>query len=138
MLVGLYRQEGNSKIFFVVHEFLLLPEMLDVLRGAITFADIEALHNGLLLPHFPIGQHKAGREWAQSEKKRLVEKLSQITLNPKIDSGSQRRLQCSVKLQSLIDICSPAGRYILHEQTIGTVGLPLPVLSPPRKFKPKP
>jgi hypothetical protein len=125
MLVGRYKQVGPHKQFHNVHEFILTPETLAKLRGEVLLDDVTAFHDGLLLTAFPVGSHVAARQWALQRKAALADKQSWITLNPKIDSKSQRRLQCSLRLSELIELCAPDGHYHLHEGSIGDLVLPI-------------
>ncbi len=83
---------------------------------------------------FPKGQHEAARAWAQAQKKSFANHTSAISLNPKIDSKSQRRLQCSVSLGTLIEHCALKKCHILHAEWIGDVRLPLELNSSARQF----
>lgn len=132
MLIGRYKQVGPHKQFHNVHEFILTRETLAKLRGEVTLEDVMAFHNGFLLSNFPIGTHAEARKWARQRKAALAGKQSMITLNPKIDSKSQRRLQCSLRLSGLIGLCEPGGNYRLHEGSIGDLVLPVTQISSPR------
>jgi hypothetical protein len=132
MLVGRYRQVGPYKQFHNVHEFVLTPEILAKLRGEVTLEDVAAFHHGLLLTSFPVGSHETARKWARQRKAELANKRSMITLNPKIDRKRQRRLQCSLRLLELIELCELDGHYRLHEGNIGDLVLPVSQISSAR------
>ncbi|MES2002124.1 MAG: hypothetical protein V4444_07445 [Pseudomonadota bacterium] len=138
LLFGHYRQNGIVKHFDQVHEFLITPEILSRLRGELDAAEVERLHFGLSLSRFPVGKHVEARSWARSEKARLAGRASSIVLNPKIDSKTQRRLQCSIKLRDLIEACETGDRYFFHDQKVGTCLLPFRLESAKRKFGAKP
>lgn len=125
MIVGRYEQVEDQKVFAHIHEFVLLRTDLNDLRGELDLGMIEVFHMGLMLDKFPKGAHQAAREWAGQQKQQLAGKPSSIILNPKIDSKSQRRLQCSVHLRDLKAVCSEAGRYTLHRAAIGDFALPV-------------
>jgi|CXWL01.1.fsa_nt_gi hypothetical protein len=134
MLVARYQQNGAQKSCGNVHEFIVTMPVLEQLRGQFTLADVTEFHHGLLIDHFPVGQHGAARNWARERKLKLAAKTSKIILNPKIDGKSQRRLQCSVQLGDLIGACQRDGTYILHDETIGDLVLPIVQISAPRQF----
>jgi hypothetical protein len=134
MIFGSYSQEPGYKKFAVIHEFLFTPAMLHALRGEIDLDDIAAFHHGLGLTNFPIGRHSDARVWALSEKRRLFARRSSIILNPKIDSKSQRRLQCSVPVSALVALCESAGRHVVHNREIGDLVLPFTLRSSAREF----
>jgi hypothetical protein len=132
MLVGRYKQAGPHKVFKTVHEFILTPTILADLRGEVTWEDVDKFHNGLRLDAFPVGSHPEARQWARQRKVAIADKRSMITLNPKIDSKRQRRLQCSLRLSELIELCSPHETYKLHEDSIGDLVLPIKQISSAR------
>lgn len=134
MIVGRYRQSEGVKIFHEIHEFILGTETLSQLRGDMTYADVESLHDGISLKTFPKGKHEDARLWAQLQKGTYTKKACDITLNPKIDSKAQRRFQCSVSLELLIERCSQNQCYTLHTDWIGDIRLPLELKSSTRKF----
>ncbi len=134
MLVGCYTQNEKTKTFVSVHEFIITPEIMTFIRGDVTHQMVWEYHNGLLLNNFPEGEHGAARQWAQQQSIKLSAFKSDITLNPKIDSKSQRRLQCSVSARTLIDRCSPSQKHFEHAAHIGDVVLPFSLISGEREF----
>ena len=132
MMVGCYTQKDSQKHFHTVHEFTLTPTILAILRGEVTLEDVVDFHNGLLLQAFPVGSHLEARQWARQRKAALAHKQSMVTLNPKIDSKRQRRLQCSLRLSELIELCSAHETYKLHEDSIGDLVLPIKQISSAR------
>lgn len=136
MIVGRYKQAEKQKIFAQIHEFIVTPQMMENLRGELNLSIVTKFHEGLLLGKFPNGQHKAARAWARDQKQALAHLNTQIILNPKIDSKSQRRLQCSVHLDHLIAACTEHGVYTLHAEAIGDFALPIIQNSKKRIFHP--
>lgn len=134
MIVGRYVQTGERKEFREVHEIVLSENCLNQLKGELIFADVAAFHDGLLLSNFPVGLHAQARAWSRTRKCELAYKQTKIILNPKIDSGSQRRLQCSVKLSELAKIAGQLGELTIHREMIGQMILPIIQHSPRRKF----
>lgn len=127
ILVGHYRQRRDRKTFFQISEFIVKPEHAKALLGEVTLAEIETFHNGM--KGFGKGAHVAARAWAIEEKQRLGKRLGHVTLNPKIDSKSQRRLQCSVDLRNLWSTCGVHH----HTSAFGKIALPVSILSGPRR-----
>jgi hypothetical protein len=134
IIVGRYAQDGAFKIFHEVHEIIISIDDLANLRGELDFETVAAFHNGLLLNHFPKGTHEQARQWAKRQKKLLAHLDTRIALHPKIDSKSQRRLQCSVKLNTLIELGTASGNYVHNTQSIGNFPLPQSLLSSAREF----
>ena len=134
LLFGRYRQKGDEKEFYEIHEFILSPTALANLRGALTAPQIGAFHTGLSLTNFPRGKHPEARAWARQEKSKLKQYVTCIALNPKIDSKGQRRLQCSVPVQSLIDVTNSGTTYFKHTDSFGDIKLPITLISSSREF----
>ncbi len=99
LLIGRYNQQNEMKIFHTLHEFLISLEEHKKLLGDISYDEIEEYHKYLLT--FKLGHHYDARIWAKC-KKQSLKLRSVIQLNPKIDSGLQRRLQASIKIDELI------------------------------------
>ncbi len=134
MIVGAYRQLPDRKAFSVVHEFLLSPEALGSLRGCVTLNEVRELHEGISLTRFQLGGESNARAWVRAAKAVIENRLGAIRLNPKIDSKGQRRLQCSVPVNTLVEICMKECRYFRHEERFGDFALPIFVFSGRRKF----
>lgn len=147
MLVGLYRQLLDRKEFFEVHEFLLHGDMLNALKGELTYEEVHSFHRDISIRNFPLGTHTQARLFARHRLTALKDRRGAIVLNPKIDSKSQRRLQCSVKLGMLIDIAqtSPLYRsaetgiisnsnYTIYTESIGTGFLPVRIKGSAREL----
>lgn len=139
LLVSKYKQLDDRKSFYEIHEFKLDSSMLEILRGDLSFKEIENLHNGISLENFPLGKEKEARKWFRNEKQKLKNKLGFIKLNPKIDSKGQRRLQCSVSILDLVSEIKKMNEsnYILHDQSYGVLTLPIALISSSRIFNRK-
>lgn len=135
MIVGKYKQRDDRKEFAQIHEFILPVKSMDWLRGDLTLRDVTDLHNGLLLSEFPREEYEAARTWAHSQNAELAKRSSKVILHPKIDSAGQRRLQCSVHLNDLIEAASRYGKFILHDELIGDLVLPIVQVSSRRQRK---
>lgn len=135
MIVGAYRQETEQKIFNLVHEFVLTSDMLNQLRGTVTAGEVARLHHGIGISNFASGDHANARRWIKAELVALQPRYGAVRLNPKIDSKDQRRLQCSIPLAALINICGIDVNYWCHEKRIGDVALPIIYFSSRREFQ---
>ena len=101
MFVGSYDQVGPHKVFHTVHEFIVHSAMLNGLFGRITLDEVAETHIGLGLDRFPRGLHSEARAWARTAIAGLAAQRGIVILNPKIDSKTQRRLQCSASRRAL-------------------------------------
>lgn len=134
LIVATYKQVGNKKNFNKIYEIVFTPEMLQELRGSISFDTVNDFHNKLLT--FPEGQHTQAREFAKNHKNELyANNTSSICLNPKIDSKTQRRLQCSLSLKHILDNYPQS--YTVYEDTFRDIVLPIVIVSETRKFNKK-
>lgn len=90
-----YVQRGEEKVLTHVYELDLTQR--DVLWGSVTKQDIEELDR--LVRSMPANRRDPDIDKAITQKKReLNTKSGAIRFNPKIDSKTQRRLQCSIPL----------------------------------------
>ena len=135
MIVGSYKQvTTDRKRFDVIHEFLITPAILNNLRGEVSLNHVTLFHNGISLKRFSKDKYREARMWAKEQKNLLSSLSSKIILNPKIDSKMQRRLQCSISINDLINACTQQQRYINHTDHIGDYPLPLDIISTARTF----
>ena len=134
MIVGSYKQNPDRKTFATIHEFILSAEILLKLRGDISVAEVEALHQGISMANFPAGGHVGARIWAREQNACLKLRAGQVVLNPKIDSKRQRRVQCSIALIALIDVSIEGESYVCHRERMGDVALPYEQFSTRREF----
>lgn len=126
MLIGKYHQENDKKIYGEIHEFILREKYRSALLGEVTQSEIEDFHNGL--KNFGKGQHLEAREWHRKQNQDLSERLGIVYLNPKVDSKTQRRLQCSVSLSELMRVVDSRD-HTVHSERFGTIPLPYETIS---------
>lgn len=142
LIVGGWRQDRGEKIFALAHQFLITPEVHRRLVAGIKADEVEAFHEGLRA--FMQGSHAAARAWARQRRASLPFCITR--LNPKVDSKNQRRLQCSLSVDDLRAAIEDVRREIGSKpdarlplartwtQRIGTLSMPLRVISPPRRL----
>lgn len=130
LLITRYNQIANRKVFWCIEEFIINKEQLSILKGDLTYENINYFHNQLLT--YGNGKHKEGRIWAKTYKK-ILPYNEYVILNPKIDSKLQRRLQCSLKIDKLKNIITP----IIYEEEYRELCLPISIISEKRKFNKK-
>lgn len=132
LICATYAQAGDVKIFSRVCEVVLTPEIAPHLLGALSLNEVATFHEGLL--RFGPGEHLRARAWARAEKRTLCDRAGLITLNPKIDSKRQRRLQCSLRLNALLAI--PGVTTRVHRHDYRGTALPIRIASGARQFSP--
>ena len=129
ILIGSYVQKGNVKKFTKIYEFFLEKIHRQIFFGDVTIDEIEIFHEGI--NKFKEGEHNEGRKWAKDQNILLKPRLGIIKLNPKIDSKTQRRLQCSV---NLLDLSKNIQYKTVYTWKFGLHFLPLEIASHPRNF----
>ena len=127
LIVGQYDQVGDTKVFHTEYEFYITPADYGVLWGKMKKEHIDAFVG--YVKSIPKGKEaqqetKVARKVFKEE---IEDKQALYTINAKVDSKSQRRVQCSLKISELI----AAG--IKYEQR----SIEYQYHSPRRKFKKK-
>lgn len=103
LIIVSYTQNREFKIPKTLFEFIITQKEWNILKGDMPFEAIEDFHNSFNLSKFPLGSHSQARIHTKEYKNRLTnEYSSQIVLNPKVDSKTQRRLQASIGLNVLL------------------------------------
>ena len=97
----MYLGRHENKICLRVYELTFTAEMAASLMGELTTEDIALYERGISTKSFPEGQHLAARAFSAQWKKDHKKKTGLLTINPKIDSKNQRRVQCSLNTTSL-------------------------------------
>lgn len=131
MIVGIYIQKDKRKVFEEVREYFISAENLKKLKGEISYKEVKAFHEELL--KFKYGEHIEARNFARGKLKELKSKECSLLLNPKIDSQTQRRLQCSLPVDILERIIGSENIKI-HKENIGFLTLPIVIFSEERKL----
>lgn len=131
LLLCLYSQNGTKKSFNQIIEYVVKKENLDILKNNLSYNEVEGFHNQI--KSFKVGFHKEARKFSRLKKKELSGK-SLISLNPKIDSKRQRRLQCSIRRNVLESILKP-DQIIVHHDEFKDLCLPISIISGSRIFK---
>lgn len=136
LLLLRYIQKGNYKNPYELHEFIISLDKLNELRGNLPLTQVDFFHNQL--KSFVLGEHVAARKFSKDYKKYLLDNYSSaISLNPKIDSKNQRRLQCSISLNDLSNIIEPENHkiYLANSNLISFGRISIgPILSSSRTF----
>lgn len=131
MVVGEYIQIGNEKKFTSIHEIKIDPLLHgDILRGEISTDSINDMCDWVKsIPHGNPGSKRG--EWKQ-KRTEIFEKHQRglLSIDAKIDSGSQRRVQTGVKLEEIIEHGVSHHKY---DSKYGNIDLPFTIQSPSRK-----
>ncbi len=98
LILGFWRQEGEQKRIVNIVAPVITPELWRKLWGPVTRADLERLD--AVIKDRSLDYREARRR-AQEMKNRPPFNQAVIVLNPKIDSKTQRRLQCSLRFSDV-------------------------------------
>ena len=103
IVIGQWSQKGDSKVFHTEYTFAIKPQDYAKLWGTMTYEQVEEFDQ--FVKSIP-----KGREGQQSTKAERTERKYKIackdalmTIHPKVDSKSQRRVQCSFKIDKMIE-----------------------------------
>lgn len=108
LLVGQYTQVVNIKRVHSIVEFYITQSIAPLLWGSLTYSVLEEFdHYIRSIPYGREGQLAHRSIW-KAKRKELLHKYGGgiMKINPKIDSQTQRRVQCSCKLSELKSIIS--------------------------------
>ena len=124
LVVGVYEQCGDNKVFHTEYTFYIKPEHERKLWGKMNYNQLAEYVD--YIKNIPAG--KEAQQETKTERTVLKNCISDnnalMVIHPKVDSKKQRRVQCSVKINELIK----AG--IEHKVTVIRETVP----SPSRKF----
>ncbi len=122
LVIGFWRQEEDEKRFVNIVAPRIDPATWKKLWGPVTLADLQKLDavikNKLLTP-------AEARAAAQKIKNAPPFTQSVIVVNPKIDSQTQRRLQCSLRFSDVFLHLVPGGNPEAQDQP-ALWGVPFP------------
>ena len=131
LVIGYWQQEGDTKRFVNAVATRVEPVQWRKLWGDLKRADLQRLDETIKTTP----DYREARQLAQQIKREPQFKSSIITLNPKIDSGSQRRLQCSISWSRVFKHLAPdADPSIKQRPMLWGVPVGIEVNSPPRSF----
>lgn len=131
LLVGIYTQRGFCKNFEEIREYFITKDIFNSIRGDLTLRDIELFHNAIKTKPGKEGQ-KVARQISNDFKLKFIDKKTKLILNPKIDSKSQRRLQCSLNLKTIESIDNI--EFYVYTESFRDLMLPISIKSSKREF----
>ncbi len=102
IVVGLWKQSGDNKIFHTEYTFNIKPEDMVKLWGNMKYEDVKEFDS--FIKSIPSGKEaqQATKAERTSRKKTLADKNALMVIHPKVDSKNQRRVQCSFKIDQMI------------------------------------
>lgn len=132
LVIGFWQQEGEQKRFVNIVSPRIDPVAWRKLWGPVTQADLERLDAVVKDKSLTPEQARAA---ALRIKNAPPFTQSIIVVNPKIDSKTQRRLQCSLRFNDVFMHLVPGGNREIQEQpALWGVPFPTTIASKPRVF----
>ena len=132
LVVGFWRQDGDEKRFVNLIAPRIEPATWEKLWGPVTLADLERLDAVIKDKSLSPAEARAA---AQKIKNAPPFTQSIIVVNPKIDSKTQRRLQCSLRFGDIFKHLAPdADRAPQDRPSLWGVEFPPALASKPRTF----
>lgn len=122
LVIGYWRQDGEKKRFVNIVAPRIEPDAWHKLWGPVTRADLERLD--AVIKDRTLSPAEARRE-AQAIKNAPPFTGSVIVVNPKIDSKTQRRLQCSLRFEDVFKFLAP-GNGPAPQEMPSLWGVPFP------------
>ena len=132
LVVGFWQQAGDEKRFVNLIAPRIDPALWKKLWGPVTLADLQRLDAVIKDKSLTPAQARAA---ALKIKNAPPFTQSVIVVNPKIDSKTQRRLQCSLRFADIFKHLAPDATSAAQDR-VSLWGVPFPqtVASKPRTF----
>ena len=102
LVVGVYSQAGDNKVFHTEYTFFIRPEHESILWGKMNYNLLAEYVD--YIKNIPAGKQAQQETKAKRTvlKNCITDKNALIKIHPKVDSKKQRRVQCSLKIKQLI------------------------------------
>ena len=102
MIVGQWRQDGDTKVIHTVYCFNVKSKDYKKLWGKMTKKSVKEFDKYVKsIPHGKEGQQST-KEERTLRKDKITCKDALMAIHPKVDSKNQRRVQCSFKIDEMI------------------------------------
>ena len=105
LIIASYEQQEDYKKIVSIDGYIISPEIINILRGNVSFEIVENFHNTLC--SFSREKYKEARVFHKKYKKTLIAEgyESKIKLSPKVGrQDGQRRLQCTIPRKILKEL----------------------------------
>ena len=104
LVIGRWRQVGNKKKVVSIDEIKITKNILNKMRGDISMDEIKEFDKKIkTFPAGKLGQFE-GITFAKKWKKDRKDRMGLLTITHKIDSKTQRRIQCNLNYKNYIKL----------------------------------
>ena len=115
LVVGVYAQCDDNKVFHTEYTFFIRPEHESILWGRMNYNQLAEYVD--YIKNIPAG--KQAQQETKTERtvlKNCVEdKKALFKIHPKVDSKKQRRVQCSLNIKELLKADIPCYQRVIRE-----------------------
>ena len=102
LIVGVYNQVDNKKVFHTEYQFFIKKEDFDKLWGNTSVEKLNEYVNKVKSVKHGKEAQEEYQKAAESWKLDVADDNALFVINPKVDSKKQRRVQCSLHIDKLI------------------------------------
>ena len=102
LIVGVYDQVDNKKVFHTEYEFYIKKEDFDKLWGDTSVEKLNEQVNKVKAVEHGVEAQTEYQKVAEVWKQGVSDDNALFVINPKVDSKKQRRVQCSLHIDKLI------------------------------------
>ena len=104
LIVGVYDQVDNKKVFHTEYEFYIKKEDFSKLWGNTSVEKLNEYVNKVKAVEYGKEAQTEYQKVAKVWKQGVVDDNALFAINPKVDSKKQRRVQCSLHIDKLIGV----------------------------------
>jgi|TARA_B100000902_G_C27006131_1_gene762313 hypothetical protein len=104
LIVGVYDQVDNKKVFHTEYEFYIKKEDFSKLWGNTSVEKLNEYVNKVKAVEYGKEAQTEYQKVAEVWKQGVVDDNALFAINPKVDSKKQRRVQCSLHIDKLIGV----------------------------------
>ena len=138
MLIGCWFQKNSTtKTFYRIYEFNIKPEHYQAFWGGLDNNNLTPFVNYVKsIEHGKAAQMANRTIWKQRrDALYATHGRGIVSIDAKIDSKKQRRVQCSIKIEDMIRVCSGSYKEFNANLPYRGIELPYDTNSSPRSFK---
>lgn len=136
IIVGCWKKlDDENKQFYQIYEFDITPEHTKAFWGGLNADNLTPFVEYVKSIEPGKKAQKENQKLWKEKRAALYETYGQgiVSIDAKIDSKDQRRVQCSIKLEDMIRVFE--GNYKVHTNNFGKIKLPYETASKSRSFK---
>lgn len=115
IVLGRWKQVKDKKVIKSIDEIEITPKILTKMRGGIALEELRDFDKKI--KSFPAGKvgQKSGIEFAKKWKFERKNRMGLLTITHKIDSKSQRRIQCNLNYKNYLKLFGqPSGKIVFR------------------------